>query len=128
LLHVMLTNPDGWSVFLGYYSSGAVVPCPDFYVTTFQDGLDPQVLYGSQNQNISCPPPAALTPIGDSACYNLICDPVSNVPFRSTFNHGPVMGEWALEVFSNSSLNGTLASWELTVQGKQQTPFIYYGG
>jgi len=123
MLRVVLTSPSG-AVNLGYYRSGAVVPCPDFYVTTFQDGLDLQVLYGSQNQNISCPPPAALTPIGDSACYNLICDPVSNVPF----NHGPVMGEWALEVFSNSSLNGTLASWELTVQGEQQTPFIYYGG
>jgi len=37
------------------------------------------------------------------------------------------MGEWSLQVFSNSSLNGTLASWELIVQW-DMTPFMYYGG
>jgi len=133
LLHVVLTNPNGWSVFLGSYSSGAVVPCPDFYVTTFQDGQDLQVLPQSQNQNISCPPPAALTPIGSCEYYTLAYDhcypiiPPTNFPFGYRFNYVPVMGEWSLQVFSNSSLNGTLASWELIVQW-DMTPFMYYGG
>jgi len=91
------------------------------------------VLPQSQNQNISCPPPAALTPIGSCEYYTLAYDhcypiiPPTNFPFGYRFNYVPVMGEWSLQVFSNSSLNGTLASWELIVQW-DMTPFMYYGG
>ena len=137
MLIVALENPSGSAAFLGYYSSGAIVPCQDFFVTVFEDGSTLQVLHDSQNSLISCPPPAAAVLTADGTINSngyveegrttTFRNP-TNYPFMDTFLWGNNNGDWTLMVYSNSSLNGTLMSWGLNFTGNGRPLMIYCRG
>jgi len=118
-LIIVLSAPQDWSAYIGYYSSGANGSCMSYYVTTVRDNGNMQNWANESNPDIvGCPPPH-LTAVGTlSTDFSLIARPRSQTlfPFANTLMSQPLEGNWTLKIYSDSNTdNGILNSWTLNL-------------